>query len=253
MSSSGHLVVSQHLFGLTDPQLLLDVMLHLGTLVAVLIVFREDVFGILRGIARGFGRSGDAENALTDGLYRRLFWLVTAATVPTALIGLLYKDFAESLFGSPLLVGFAFLTTGGILWLSRLAKRNDKDIDSISVLTALLIGLSQALAITPGISRSGTTISVALLLGMDRGLAGRFSFLLAIPAIAGGAVLQLREATALPPEIWPAVAAGTLVAAVSGYVALRILMCMVTRGNFSVFAYYCWAVGLATLTFVAEW
>ncbi|MBT5877232.1 MAG: undecaprenyl-diphosphate phosphatase [Candidatus Latescibacteria bacterium] len=251
VSSSGHLVVAQHLFGLTEPQLLLDVMLHLGTLLAVIVVFRSDITGIVKGIQHGLMSTTTSDR--TDVMYRRLFWLVVVATLPTVVVGLLLKDFVDSLFGSPILVGCAFLATGGVLWISRFAKHNDKDVDRVSVLAALLIGISQALAITPGISRSGTTISVALLLGMDRGLAGRFSFLMAIPAIAGAAVLQLRDATDFPPEVWPTVAIGTLVAAVSGYVALRILMRIVTRGNFSGFAYYCWGIGILTLSFVADW
>ena len=248
VSSSGHLVVSQHLFGLTESQLFLDVMLHLGTLLAILIVFRQDVRGIAHGMRRWLLSSGDSEPA--DILYRRLFWLVVAATIPSAVIGLVLKQYVESLFGSTTLVGGAFLVTGTILWCSKLARNNTKNVDRISVGVAILVGLGQVLAITPGISRSGTTISVALLLGMDRGLAGRFSFLMAIPAIMGAAMLQLRDISAIPPEILPAVAAGTLAAAVSGYVALKILMKVVTRGNFSLFAYYCWGIGIITLFFI---
>ena len=248
VSSSGHLVVSQHLFGLTEPQLFLDVMLHLGTLLAILTVFRKDIWGIVNGMRRGIPGSGNSESA--DIMYRRLFWLVTAATIPTAVVGLVLKDYEQSLFGSTTLVGVAFLVTGAILWCSKLARNNTKNVDRISIWVAVLIGLAQGLAITPGISRSGTTISVALLFGMDRGLAGRFSFLTAIPAIMGAAVLQLRDISAIPPEILPAVAAGTLVAAVSGYVALKILMRVVTGGNFSLFAYYCWGIGMVTLIFI---
>ena len=248
VSSSGHLVVSQHLFGLKEPQLFLDVMLHLGTLLAILVVFWKDVWGIADGMRGGLLGSGDSEPA--GILYRRLFWLVAAATIPTAVVGLLLKDHVESLFGSTTLVGGAFLVTGTILWCSKLARNNTKNVNRISFGVAILIGLGQVLAITPGISRSGTTISVALLLGMDRGLATRFSFLMAIPAIMGAAVLQLRDISAIPFEILPAVAAGTLVAAVSGYVALKILMRVVTRGNFPLFAYYCWGIGIITLFFI---
>ncbi len=112
---------------------------------------------------------------------------------------------------------------------------------------ALVIGIIQGIAVTPGISRSGTTISGGLLRGIDRGLTARFSFLLAIPAILGAAAVELREAAALPTGAWPAVFAGMFVATISGYLALKILLRVVIAGNFSTFAYYCWAVGVLTL------
>lgn len=250
VSSSGHLVVAQHLFGMAEPQLLLDVMLHLGTLLAVVVVFRKDLAGILYGMRQGLTGARTEEPVYDD--YIRLLRLIVIATLPTAVIGLIFKQYAETIFGSPRFVGGAFLVTGAILWLSRLARSATKQIPQVTPAIALLVGLSQGLAIMPGISRSGTTISVALLLGLDRGLAARFSFLMAIPAILGAAVLELRHASAVSAEVWPIILSGMVVAALSGYIAVKILLRIVVAGNFSSFAYYCWAAGAATLILVTD-
>jgi undecaprenyl-diphosphatase len=243
VSSSGHLVVFQHLLGLTEPQLLFDVMLHLGTLAAVFVVFRTDLIRMARGVLRALAGT----RTPVDNVALRLLMLVIAASVPTGLIGLLFRDFFESLFASVFYVGIGFLITGTLLWSSRYAPGTAKNVQQTSLWDALMIGFFQGLAITPGISRSGTTISAALMAGLERGLAARFSFLLSIPAILGAALLETLEATAVEPGAWPAMLAGTLASGIVGYVALKILIRMVIAGNFSLFAYYCWAAGLFTL------
>lgn len=245
VSSSGHLVVFQHLFGLKEPQLLLDVMLHLGTLIAVLIVFRRDLAALIHSgitvIKTGKTEPGDQS--------LRLIGLIILASVPVGIIGLLLKHYIESVFATPMLVGIAFIVTGLILWISQFAKQAGKNTGDTSWFDALLIGCGQALAIIPGISRSGTTITIALLLGIDRHLAAKFSFLMAIPAIIGAAFLQWRDAPPLNADLWPAIILGTIIATISGCIALKILIRLVTQGNFAVFAYYCWGVGIMTTLF----
>lgn len=251
ISSSGHLVVYQWLFGPGGPggpgesQLLFDVMVHLGTLIAVLIVFRSDIALLVSGAWRAVtGHAGEDRGAL------RLLLLLAVGTVPAAIFGLGWKDELERLFSAPAYVGCAFLVTGTILWLSRFsgqARQAGRDLRRTTWLDALLIGLGQALALIPGISRSGTTISIALLLGLDRRLAARYSFLLAVPAILGAVVVQAGESGGIPPDQWTAVAVGTLTAAVSGYIALKLLLRIVVAGNLSRFSYYCWGMGLLTL------
>lgn len=251
VSSSGHLVVMQHLFGLDEPQLLFDVMLHVGTLCAVVVVFRKDLWGILNGLwAIVTGHRRHARPAGHDESVR-LLWFVIIASIPTGIIGLSLKDVVETLFGSVRFVGVAFLITGVILWASRFARRPSKHISTMTAGDALVIGFVQGIAVTPGISRSGTTISGGLLLGIDRELTARFSFLLAIPAILGAAVVELRDVTAVPQDVWPAILAGTAVASVSGYLSLKMLLRVVIAGNFSTFAYYCWGMGVLTL--VGSW
>ena len=263
VSSSGHLVVYQRLFGLSGPggaggpdetRLLFDVMVHLGTLLAVLVVFRSDIAVLASDAWRAItGRAGGDRGSL------RLLLLLAVGTIPAAGFGLGWKDELEGLFSAPAYVGLAFLVTGSLLWLSRFpgrlgragrggqAGRPTRDLGGTTWIDALLIGLGQALALIPGVSRSGATISIALLLGLDRRLAARYSFLLAVPAILGAVAVQIGETGGIPADQWSAVAAGTVMAAVSGYVALRLLLRIVVAGNLSRFSYYCWGIGLLTL------
>jgi len=243
VSSSGHLVIFQHLLGFAEPLLLLDVMLHLGTLVAVFIVFRQDLIAITRALFRGLTDSREP----ADNEALRLFFLAAVATVPTGCIGLLLKDRIESFFASPFFAAGGLLVTGVLLQTSRLASGTAKDVNRTTIRDALLIGICQGIAILPGVSRSGTTITVALLAGLERGLAARFSFLLAIPAILGASLLELLDVSSVAPENWLPILAGTLASVIIGYVSLKILIRLVVAGNFAVFAWYCWAAGLVTL------
>jgi len=241
-------------------------MVHLGTLLAVLVVFRSDIATLVTDAWRATtGKAGADRRSL------RLLLLLAVGTVPAVVFGLGWKDALERLFSAPFYVGFAFLVTGSVLWLSRFSGppvspgppdtsgptgtlgqpgrpgRPTKDIGRTTWIDALLIGLAQALALIPGVSRSGTTISVALLLGLDRRLAARYSFLLAVPAILGAVAVQIGDTGGIPADQWAAVASGTVMAAVSGYVALRLLLRIVVAGNLSRFSYYCWGIGLLTL------
>ncbi|ADK86053.1 Bacitracin resistance protein BacA [Desulfarculus baarsii DSM 2075] len=238
VSSSGHLVLGQHLLGLREPQLMFDVAVHVGTLAAVLIVFRDDLLAMIRGLWAGDDRGREG---------RRLIMLVAVGSVPTALMGFLLKDFFESLFASVAAVGAALLFTGCLLMLTRLASGRGLGLSEVGPGRALLIGLAQGVAITPGVSRSGSTIAVGLLLGLERQLAARLSFLLFIPAISGALLLQLLDAEASAAPETSILLAGALTAGLVGYVCLRLLLRVVNQGKISYFAYYCWALGLAAL------
>ena len=161
----------------------------------------------------------------------RLLRLVVLGTMPVVVVGLGWKDELQSLFSAPVHIGFAFLFTGLLLWLSRFAGRPTKDLAGTTWIDALLIGLAQALALVPGVSRSGATISIALLMGLDRRLAARYSFLLAIPAILGAITVQTADMGGISADQWAAVGAGTVMAAASGYVALRLLLRIVVAGR----------------------
>ena len=236
VSSSGHLVFFQSVFGLAEPQLAFDVMLHLGTLLAVIVYFRTDVARILLGTwawVRG-RRGGESEAKL-------LLWIVVAS-IPTGLMGVLLKDWFESLFSMPKTVGLMLLVTGLLLWLTRFAGRKQKTRGEMGVLDALVIGIAQGVAIIPGISRSGSTISAGLFCGLNRELAGKFSFLLSIPAILGATFLEFREidaASGIGVTLF-----GMAVSFFVGLVALKLLMNIVKKGKLSYFSYYCWAVGV---------
>lgn len=239
ISSSGHLVLGQVALGLQEPQLLFDVLLHVGTLAAVLYFYGRDVWRILRACLLALaGRREDRPSARTGGL-------IILGTIPAALVGLLLEDFIERAFGSPRAVSFALLATGALLYFTKSVPAGARGEDQVTWRDALLIGVFQAFAILPGISRSGSTIACALFLRIEREHAARFSFLLSIPAIGGAFVLKARHLAQISsPDILPFLV-GTIAAAGTGVLALAWLLRLVRGGNLRGFAYYCWAVGIA--------
>lgn len=233
VSSSGHLVLFQQLFGIRQDALVFDVAVHLGTLVAVLIIFWQDVWYMVR---RPFSR---------------LTLLVVAGTIPTALIGILLNDVFAELFSSGQTLGLEFLLTGAVLWWAESVRSRNKTLTQTSYVDALFIGTMQGLAILPAVSRSGLTIAGALLRGLNRELAARYSFLLSVPAILGAAVFAAKPlfSTAGAPQGIGTVplAVGTLVAAISGYLAIRFMLRVLARGSLRGFAYYVWLIGILVL------
>jgi undecaprenyl-diphosphatase len=250
VSSSGHLVLFQHLFGLVEPELLFDVCVHVGTLAAVLVVFHRDILNLLSTLVRlpGLVRTEGGVSALfVNHREFRLMAMIVLGSVPTAILGILFAKIAEQLFGTVWLVGAALMVTGTFLWFTRNQKTAGRTIRQMKPKDALVIGVVQGLAIVPGISRSGATISAALYLGVDRELAGKYSFLLAIPAILGALVLGLDSEvfhTTLPAGT---ILSGSLAAAVVGYLALVLLLKMVKKGQLHRFAPYCWVVGAGAI------
>jgi undecaprenyl-diphosphatase len=234
------LVLGQRLMGIGQPELLFDIAVHVGTLLAVLVVFRSDLWDMVHGLFSNDrqGRRG-----------RKLIFLVVVGTIPAVLIGLTMRETFEALFGSTLAVGVALLVTGLLLILTRRAAGQGRSLQNVGPISALLIGLAQAMAITPGISRSGATISLALLIGVERELAARYSFLLSIPAILGAVVLESLHTPSLDNTDLTPLILGAAVAAVSGYVALKVLLKVVSAGRLYLFAPYCWALGLAAIIF----
>jgi undecaprenyl-diphosphatase len=243
VSSSGHLVLVPWLFSWPSPGLAFDTVLHLGTLLAVLAVFWPDFISLAgawwRSIAQ---RDLDAAEA-------RLAWWIIVATLPAALMGMLWEEQFEALFHSPLHVSVLLLVTG--LWLV-LAERlggKDREAEDMSWWQSLLIGVAQGCAIAPGISRSGATIGSGLLLGLRRDVATRFSFLLATPIILGAGLLQVKRLLELPKldTSLPPLALGFGAAFLSGYACIRFLLSYVKVRSLAVFAVYCWLFGLSTI------
>ncbi len=249
VSSSGHLVIGQHLFGLTEPELLFDVSLHIGTLLAVLVVFSKEIGAILQALFRLPGLAAGAGGwraAVRKNEPLQTAVLIVAGSVPTAIIGLGFQKVADRLFSSVTMVGLMLLVTGAILWATRGRSQGAKTVSSMTVKDALVIGLLQGLAIVPGISRSGATISAALFLGVQRDTAGRFSFLLSLPAIAGALLLEVTKGAASGVPVSMLLLGGA-VAAVTGWIALVVLLRIVKKGHLHRFAPYCWALGAAVL------
>jgi undecaprenyl-diphosphatase len=234
VSSSGHLVLGQKLLGLRESELLFDVVVHVGTLLAVAVYFHRDLWMMLRGlwVSDSQGRQG-----------RRLILLVIVGSIPAGLAGFFLKDLFEGLFGSVLAVGYALCLTGCILVFTRWAGQGRVQLPECGPGRALLVGLAQALAITPGISRSGATIACGLLMGLERSFAARLSFMLSIPAILGALVLQLMDLEQGQSIPLASLFIGGISSALSGYVALYLLVKMVHKGSIHVFAPYCFALG----------
>jgi len=238
VSSSGHLVLGQRLLGLTEPHLLFDVAVHVGTLMAVVVVFADDLRLMARSLVPGRDR---------DRRGRRLVMLVGVGTVPAVIAGLLFRDAFEALYASIFAVGLALLVTGSMLMLTVMIPNGERTLEGRGLVTAFAVGVAQAIAIVPGISRSGATISAGLLLGLGRGSAARLSFLLSIPAILGALVLQLADVGAPAAcDVVPFLV-GVGSAAVTGYFALRLLVGLVQKGKLYWFAFYCWTVGAASI------
>jgi undecaprenyl-diphosphatase len=214
-------------------------MLHLGTLFAVVVYFRTDIWEIVQGLGATLtGKGGNLPG-------RRLFLWIILATVPTGLIGFIFKDWFEILFSKPKLVGGMLLITGLVLWLTRFTKKEGRHIGKMGWIDSILIGIAQGMAIIPGISRSGATISTGLFCGLDRELSGKFSFLLSIPAILGATLLEFRKIGSV--QELGTILIGTIVAFWVGILSLTFLLKINKIGKISYFSYYCWIIGFAII------
>ena len=256
VSSSGHLVLAQKYLELNEPLVFFDVMLHVGTLAAVLVVYRGAIARLVLG---GFSTFGDKQFyrkpivTVRSSQELRFIWLILLGSIPTGIIAVLFKTQLESLFNEVRLVSMMLILTGIILQLPRLRKQDtdstDSTIEKLKTWHAPLIGIAQGCAITPGISRSGSTISLGLFLGIPAKTAAEYSFLLSVPAILGAVALKISDIGDTTISIY-IMAAGMLTSFIVGYIALRFLLVMLNRGKFSLFSYYCIALGVISL-FVA--
>ncbi len=240
ISSSAHLILVPKVLGWRDQGLAFDVAVHLGTLIAVFWFFRDEVIAIvlawLRSVAR---REHDQNDA-------RLGWAILVATVPVVLTGFFLADFVESELRSPLVIASTTAVFGVLLWLADLRRKNVADEHGITLFTALLIGLAQVLALVPGTSRSGITITAGLFLGLSRQAACRFSFLMAMPAIGGAAVLEFNTLLNSSEAVaWDALAIGLLVAAISAYFCIKLFLQAVEKIGMLPFMLYRLALAAA--------
>ncbi len=239
VSSSGHLVLARALMGLEDVPLFFDVVLHVATLVIVVYVFRQRVWGILSALGRALLRrqkEGDREHL-------RLALLLAAASALTAVTGLGISSLEVR--EQPGWVCLLLLVTALLLVLSSVLGRGRRPLDETGWPQALIMGAAQGLGVFPGISRSGITISSALMSGMSRQAAGEFSFLLSIPAVGGAFILTLRDAAAMSSGVPPlSLAAGFLAALAAGYASLKLLLRLISGGRLWLFAFYLIPAGI---------
>lgn len=250
ISSSGHLALAQRWLGLDaegPPMLLFDVLVHLATLIAVVIVFARPGRRFLTRFRRELRGSWRGKRYAC-----RIAGLAIIATVPTAVLGLALQDTFEAAFGKPRWIGAALLVTGGLLAVTGKIRRPSRPWKNFRWWQAALVGTIQAFAILPGISRSGATICMALFCGLRRRWAAEFSFLIAVPAIVGAALVKLDETLELPGEqlsdiAWGPIIAGSLAALVIGVAALVVLLRAVRRAKLHYFTLYCWLLGTLVL------
>ena len=251
ISSSGHLSIAQNLLNLgvegTD-DVFFDVLLHLGTLVAVFAAYWEDIRDM---ILEFFHMIGDVAHGTVPRSVppaRRLILLIIVGTLPLFVI-LPFRHMVEALYSNTFFVGGALLVTGLLLFACDRIRKGRKTEKSATLLDVLVVGVGQAIATCPGISRSGMTISMGCFRGMERRFAVRFAFLLSIPAVLGANILQIGDVveTGIDVKLLPAYLLGVAAAAVSGYLSIRLVRMVASQGRFGIFAYYCWAAGAVTI------
>ena len=253
ISSSGHLALLQHFFGIeTDKVLLFTVMLHVGTLVSVFFMYWRDIIELIkefclmiRDLCTGRGAG------LEEHPMRKMAVMIIVATIPTALIGFLFNDFFEQLYSRMLLIGIGFLITGCFLFFSEKMAYARNGIEKMNYRNSLFIGIMQGIAIYPGISRSGSTLTGGLIVGLEREFAVRFAFLISIPSILGSAVLELPKAMKAgvgSGGIGPVIV-GMVVAAVCGVLAIKAVIKLVVNQKLKWFSYYVWALGAAVIIY----
>ena len=242
VSSSGHLVLGEALLGVEMQGIAFEVFVHFGTLLAVLYAFRSDVIKLFYAFLSFFSPGSQDDNSE----YRKLLLYIVCGTIPTAIVGFIFIDSLETAFSNPYLTSAMLLVTAAILFLTRFLHSENS---TLNLWRSIWIGIGQAIAIIPGISRSGTTIAFGLFTGIEREKAARFSFLLAIPAILAGTLIKTVQLIGNPPPSSEIVALsiGTVTAAISGYGAILLLLTVVRKSRLDVFALYCATVGFIGL------
>ena len=255
ISSSGHLAIAQNLLGLEDagsvPEFF-DVLLHLGTLIAVFAAYWTDICEMVVEFFRGIGDLVHRSTPSPVPPARRLILQIVVGTLPLFAV-LPIRKHVQGLTNNMVFVGAALIVTGILLFLCDRVRKGRKTERSATWLDALLVGVGQAVATLPGVSRSGMTITAGCFVGYERRFAVRFSFLLSIPAVLGANILSIGDAvqTGINGAEVPMYLVGVVTAAVTGYLCIRLLKYVADKGRFGAFAYYCWAVGILTLVLQA--
>lgn len=250
ISSSGHLVILQHFFGIKEGNLFFTEMLHFGTLISIVIVYFNDIIKIIVEFFKMLGSGIKNKKFKIVNDYQKLALLIIIGSIPTAIIGFLFEDFFKNLYSSSILpIGVAFLITGFLLWIANKKPHENKKVSNMTILDSLTIGIFQGIAIIPGISRSGSTIVAGLLRGLDRSLATEFSFLLALPATFGAGLFGITDVikTGSTAVIDGPLIIGILLSTIVGVFAIKFLIKMLKKDKLHYFSYYLWIIGFITI------
>ena len=253
ISSSGHLALLENLFEIKEESVLFfAVLLHIGTLVSIFIVYHEDIYALIKELGLLFKDIFSGKGLrIEERPIRKLGIMIIVSSIPTAIMGLLFSNFIDKVFGSLIVISICWIITGFILFFSEKLKSNSKEIEGTKHRNAIFIGICQGLAIMPGISRSGSTIVGSLVTGLKREFAVEFAFLISIPAILGSAILEFPKAIGAgidPSTIGPMIV-GFLVAAISGYFAITTMIRIVSKHKMIYFSYYVWVIGVGTFIY----
>ena len=251
ISSSGHLTLLQYFFGMDTPDNLFNILLHFATLLAVCVVYMQDIvdmirefFGFLQDLLKGNVSQGRPPEA------RRMILLLIVGTLPLFVV-LLIKDYVEALGSYPPFISCMLLVTGVLLFTSDRFAKGTKTARNASIRDVLLVGVAQGIATVPGLSRSGTTISAGMALGFDRKFAVRYSFLMSLPAVLGATLLEIvkvaGDGSGIPEGMLPRYLLGMAVSGVVGYFSIKLVNLLASKGKFGAFAYYCWGAGIVSL------
>lgn len=251
ISSSGHLALFQAIFGLSEDTdaLAFNVLLHIGTLAAVCILFWRDIWDLVRSFFTLMGKLFKGKFKLSEATVGERFVILLVIAVIPLVPAALLNDKIEFLMGYPLVIGIILIVNAVMLWVSEKLGKGDKDLENVTPLNALVIGLFQVVALLPGLSRSGATITGGLTQGLDHKTAVKFSFILSIPAILGAAVLELPSlfTSTADPKTLLIYLAGALTATLVGILAIKLISWIAEHSTFRIFSYYCLAVGTAAI------
>ena len=254
IASAGQVIIVTHILNVTFPNqsgaIAFNTVLHLGTLTAVVGFFWRDLIKIIKAFVNSLLNlvQGTFMDGLKEDVHKRLAWLLIVGTIPVAIVGILFTKQFEALFNNVVAVGVFLIINGLILVLSEhFATRGDKRVMGLTFKNSLIIGVFESLALFPGISRSGSSISAGLLFGLERQCAARYAFLLAIPAIAGAVIVEYKNIGALTETNTASIIAAYLAVVIFGYLSIGLLIRLIKSTSLRVFAYYCWIVGALTL------
>lgn len=249
ISSSGHLAILQTLFGIKEGNLFFTEMLHFGTLISIVIVYFSDIYMMIIEFFKLIFSIIKGKKIIKLSKHQKLALLIIVGSIPTAIIGLLFEDFFESLYTSILPIGIAFLVTGSLLWLAEKKAFQNKNIKGMSFFDSLIIGTFQGVAIIPGISRSGSTIVAGLFRGLNKPLATEYSFLLALPATFGAGLLGIIKVLKSNSEILIdlPLLLGVILSTIVGVLSIKLLVKLLNKNKLHYFSYYLWIIGIITI------
>jgi len=250
VSSSGHLVIAKYFLNINLPGAAFEAFLHFGTILAVIVLFRKDIKELVISFFDSIYRLFHGENILKifkNDLSSKLAWFLVISTIPAAIIGYIFSSYFEMLFSKPIIASFMLTITGALLWFgNRKFVGGDKNISETTYKDAIFIGLAQAVAIFPGISRSGLTVIAGMSRNLDREFAAKYSFILSVPIILGASMFQMKELFSLNIDLSILVLSG-LVAAISSYWAMKIFIGLLKNRKIYFFSYYLWIISGLTI------